>query len=283
MTLPLAGHPVGTKKEEAKNELDLINSAYRFLIADLFPFGRRAVIGLEHGGKNDSTEHYAGVVYWYGIDSPALTMTDQFHTCSAKDIESHQYNSPDASDPYELVSRYEWGSDHAGPIMHFPAQADMTRTTQRTSEFNVELNPKNLGVLLRRKFDYSYPNQRADIWVKPADRDGDWQYVGQWYTAGSNTCIHSYPRKQGELGKTQPRIVTSNRRWREEEFLIPRHLTENVQRLAIRVKHIPDNRPLYPEHPFPIGSAWSEARYYVYCYQMPEIQLTKRHASGQCK
>jgi hypothetical protein len=58
MSLPFAGHPTGAKNlADAKNEEDKIESAYRFLLADLMPFGRNALIRLEHGGENQSTEH----------------------------------------------------------------------------------------------------------------------------------------------------------------------------------------------------------------------------------
>lgn len=64
MTLPFAGHPVGCRrKEDAKDDKDLIESAYRFLLADLMPFGNRAKIQLEHGGENLSSEHYETVTY----------------------------------------------------------------------------------------------------------------------------------------------------------------------------------------------------------------------------
>src|SRR4030095_10419318 len=57
MTLPFAGHPCGApEKNKATHEKDLIESAYRFLIADMMPFGRRAVIKFEHGGENLSSE-----------------------------------------------------------------------------------------------------------------------------------------------------------------------------------------------------------------------------------
>src|SRR4029078_1247315 len=53
MTLPFAGHPCGARNfNEAKDPEDLIQSAYRFLLADLMPFGKNAVIRLEHGGQN---------------------------------------------------------------------------------------------------------------------------------------------------------------------------------------------------------------------------------------
>jgi len=277
MTLPFAGHPVGTSKKTAKNKNDLVNSAYRFLIADIFPFGNRAVIGLEHGGTNSSTEHYSGVVYWYGIDSPSLVLTDHFHTCDEEiEIPEHEYKSPTAGKPYALVSRYEWGPDHRGARMHFPAEQDYVRIMKGTSQFKMRLDPKNIGVMLRRKFDYLYPNQCAKVWVRPDKTDGKWQYVGQWYTAGSNTCVYSYPRSEGELGKTQHTIITGNRRWREEEFLIPRELTEGLKRLQIKIQHVPNTRELFPSQPFPAESAWSESRYWAYCYKMPKVKLTKR-------
>jgi len=275
MTLPFAGHPVGSSKKAARNEMDLINSAYRFLIADFFPFGNRAVIGLEHGGINESTEHYSGVVYWYGMDSPTLVLTDHFHACDDKiEIPEHEYDSPTATKPYELTSRYEWGPDHRRARMHFPAEQDNVRTMKGTSRFKVRLIAENCSVLLRRKFDYRYPNQCARISVREAKPDAKWQHVGQWYTAGSNTCVYSYPRDEGELGKTQHTVITSNRRWREEEFLIPRHLTAGVDCLEIKVEHVPVTRELFPGHPFPEESAWSESRYWVYCYRMPEVRFT---------
>ena len=77
MTLPLAGHPVGVVESRlAKSPLDMIHSAYRFLLADLMPFGQRAQVRFEHGGENESTEHYRSVVHWYGLPSPSLVLTD---------------------------------------------------------------------------------------------------------------------------------------------------------------------------------------------------------------
>jgi hypothetical protein len=127
---------------------------------------------------------------------------------------------------------------------------------------------------LRRKFDYRYPNQCARISVREAKPNTKWKYVGQWYTAGSNTCVYSYPRDEGELGKTRHTVITSNRRWREEEFLITRHMTAGIERLEIKIEHIPVARELFPGHPFPEESDWSESRYWVYCYRMPEVQFT---------
>jgi len=288
MTLPLAGHPVGREAGKHSSQRDLLNSAYRFLIADLFPFGNRAVIGLEHGGGNTSREHYSGVVYWYGSPSPTLVLTDELAVCYEEDAKAHNYQSPTAGAPYTLVSRYEWGPDHDAPgwwhdegaqalgaRQFFPAERDTVRIMRGVSEFAMQLDPDNLGVMLRRKFDYQYANQHAKVSVKPDGSDAPWQYVGRWYTAGSNTCVHSRPPgdnfSEAELAPTQHNVITSNRRWREEEFLIPRRLTEGVKRLRIRVEHVRDDRPLFPGHPYPTDNAWSESRYWAFCYRLPEI------------
>jgi hypothetical protein len=287
MTTPLAGHPVGREFGKHRDERDLVNSAYRFLVADFFPFGNRAVIGLEHGGGNTFDEHYSGVAYWYGSPSATLLQTDELNVCHEADAKAHEYHSPTAEPPYELTSRYEWGPDAdvpgwwhegeekaAGARQFYPAEQDQVRIMRGVSEFALRLDPDNLGVLLRRKLDYQYPNQRARVSVRPEGSDEPWQPVGEWYTAGSNTCVHSRPQggnfSPAELAPTEHNVVTSNRRWRDDEFLIPRRLTHGVERLAVRIEHIPDDRELYPGHPFPVKNAWSESRYWAFCYRLPE-------------
>ena len=44
--------------EEAVSPEDRIESAYRYLLGDLMPFGSNARICLEHGGTDESKEHY---------------------------------------------------------------------------------------------------------------------------------------------------------------------------------------------------------------------------------
>jgi hypothetical protein len=288
MTIPLAGHPLGAEAGKHKTDKDLLNSAYRFLIADLFPFGNRAVIGLEHGGGNTSTEHYSGVTYWYGSPAATLVLTDELHVCNEADAAQHNYHSPTAEPPYQLSSRYEWGPDSDAPgwwhdegtpatgaRQYYPAEEDSVHVMRGVTQFSMRLESDNHGVLLRRKFDYQYPNQRAKVWIRPTASNADWQYVGQWYTAGSNTCVHSRPQggnfTEAELAPTEHNVVTSNRRWREEEFLLPARLTRGQERIDIRLEHVPDDRPLFPGHPFPVANAWSECRYWAFCYRLPEL------------
>lgn len=266
MTLPLAGHPTGARSlKAAVNDEDKIESAYRFLLADLMPFGKNAVIRLEHGGTDDSVQHYETVTYWYGLPSASLIETDQLNIGDAESERQHGYVSPEASAPYSITSRYEWGVDTLHGQTIYPAETATGRTTQGTSEFRVSLRPDNYGVLLRRKLDYSFPNQRAEVYIADQSRS-NWKLAGIWYLAGSSTCVYSNPK--GELGTTEHIVETSNRRFRDDEFLIPRALTRHRKAIWVRVKFTPVNRPLYPGYPL-AKQAWSEIRYTAYCFVVP--------------
>lgn len=451
MTLPLAGHPVGARTaEEAKNAGDQIHSAYRFLLADLMPFGKNARIQLEHGGENESTEHYKTVTYWYGAPAPSLVKTDMLDIGDEASERAHGYVSPEASAPYEITSRYEWGVDTQRPAEHgpmaeppdaaefafeaeagvpytiwvrgralsddkfsdatwlqfngdigttrlgeghrspkgfgnwldhfplggyewssgfpegppqtvtfaasgpqklrvqprhgphrvnmiwlsrtqttrppnsalpspggrdeivltakdarrvageikrvadtqalsgealeigrtpeqavFPPHTETGRTTTTQSEFTLTLNPANHGVLLRRTLDYSFPNQRAEVSVIDVDdsgalkTDAHWQPAGTWFLAGSNTCVYSDP--PGELGETQHNVQTSNRRFRDDEFLLPRALTQGRSKIRVNVRFTGEPRPLFPGAE-PAKTAWSEIRYTAYSYVLPQWQ-----------
>ncbi|TAN09946.1 MAG: DUF2961 domain-containing protein [Chitinophagaceae bacterium] len=294
MTLPFAGHPCGAvSKETAKNKKDLIESGYRFLLADLMPFGRRAVIHLEHGGENLSTEHYETVTYWYGLPSPSLIKTDEMDVGNLQSEKAHHYYSPQASDIEKITSRYELGIDtfpahprgtdpdkipgyknKAGKEV-YPAQEKDGRYTRGTSAFTVEINPANDGVLLRRTLDYSFPNQKAkvyiaDVHMKADSNDPEWKYAGIWYLAGSNTCVYSNP--EGEPDKRFYKVETSDRRFRDDEFLLPARLTEGHSKIRVKIEFVPSDQELYPGMPFPKKGAWSELKYDVYSYVMPDFQ-----------
>lgn len=267
MTLPFAGHPVGARNlQSAISEEDKIESAYRFLLADLMPFGRNAVIRLEHGGTNESEQHYETVTYWYGLPSPSLIKTDVLHVGDSAQEFSHSYHSPQASAPYEITSRYEWGVDTLNGKEIFPAETDRGRTTPGSSEFRLRIRPDNFGVLLRRKLDYSFPDQRAEVFVANESRR-NWRPAGVWYLAGSNTCVYSNPAQ--ELGAAQHIVETSNRRFRDDEFLIPEKLTRGRKAIWIRVRFTPMNRALYPGYPVH-EQAWSEIQYTVYSFVLPK-------------
>jgi hypothetical protein len=123
-----------------------------------------------------------------------------------------------------------------------------------------------LGVLLRRKLDYSFPDQRAEVYVADNSRSG-WRLAGIWYLAGSNTCVYSNPAE--ELGPTEHNVETSNRRFRDDEFLISRELTQGRHAIWVKIKFTPVNRPLFPGYPL-AQQGWSEIKYTVYSFITPE-------------
>ncbi len=127
-------------------------------------------------------------------------------------------------------------------------------------------------MLLRRKLDYQFPNQRAEVSVaevKEGRHGGAFRPAGVWYLAGGNTCVYSNPK--GELGATQHVVQTSNRRFRDDEFLLPRKLTRGRSDIRIRLKFTPVPIPLFPGHPVP-ELAWTELRYDAYCFVAPSVR-----------
>ena len=75
----------------------------------------------------------------------------------------------------------------------------------------------------------------------------------------------------GELGPTEHIVETSNRRFRDDEFLIPRKLTSGRSTIRVRIEFRPVDIPLFPGRP--LGEqAWSEMRYTAYSFMMPHLQ-----------
>jgi hypothetical protein len=266
-TLAFAGHPTG--KPAAAPSLgpaDLVESAYRFLVADVMPFGRNARIQLEHGGQDDSLEHYRSVVYWYGRPGACLVPTDAFHVGDAADEAAHHYASPDASSVDTITSRFELGVDHLNGVEIYPAFTDTGRHTTGTSELTLAIAPGNEGVMLRRELDYALADQRALVFVAGTEPGAAFEPAGVWYTAGSNSCVYSDP--PGELDPPAHAIETSNRRFREDEFLIPPRLTRGRSAIRVRLQFAPVAHPLVPGGAAP-ATAWSELRYTAYTYVVP--------------
>jgi hypothetical protein len=184
---------------------------------------------------------------------------------------SHGYVSPEASDPYGITSRYEWGVDTLNGKTIYPAESDSGRITQGTSEFRLSLYPDNFGALLRRKLDYSFPNQRAEVYIADHSKS-NWKLAGIWYLAGSTTSVYSNPKQ--ELGTTEHIVEISNRRFRDDEFLIARKFTRGRNMVWVRVKFTPVSRPLYPG--YQAGKeAWSEIKYTAYCFVVPSRKIRK--------
>jgi hypothetical protein len=92
---------------------------------------------------------------------------------------------------------------------------------------------------------------------------GGWPAFGIWPDQ-----IPAYTPIRTELGETQHIVQISNRRFRDDEFLIPRELTEGRHAIRIRIQFTPVVRPLFPGYPVP-ELAWSELRYTAYSFVLP--------------
>ena len=67
-------------------------------------------------------------------------------------------------------------------------------------------------------------------------------------------------------------METSNRRFRDDEFLLPRAATEGREAIRIQIRFTPLTIPLFPGRALP-QLAWSELRYSAYSIVMPDFKL----------
>jgi hypothetical protein len=104
----------------------------------MMPFGKRAVIGFEHGAENLSTEHYEAVTYWYGLPAPSLIKTDEVDVGSETSEKDHNYSSPEASKIETITSRYESGID---VFPNFPMGVDRNQLKGYAAKIGKDVYP----------------------------------------------------------------------------------------------------------------------------------------------
>ena len=153
-----------------------------------------------------------------------------------------------------------------GAVEAYPATTDTGRHTTGTSQLTLALNPENYGVLLRRKLDYAYPDQRAKVSVADDVDGAPFVDAGTWYLAGASTYLFADSSSETKNGTAS--VESSDHRWRDDELMIPRQLTEGRSSIRVRVTFAPANQPLQPGQP-PPTQAWSEYRYTAYCWVLP--------------
>jgi hypothetical protein len=174
--------------------------AYRLQLGDMIPYQTSLIFGMEHGGKDDvNNTNYYSVAYYYQKDTPGMIQTDALDVGDAASETRHDYAVSDKT--WQTVGNYAYeGVNDTATI------SDSGDGEKGYSQFSVSISPNNNGVRLRRRLDYSYPNQKADVYV-------DSSFVGTWYSAGSNSML----------------------RWRDEDFSIPASFTFGKSRITIRI------------------------------------------------
>ncbi len=164
-------------------------SCYRLHIPDRVPFRTHILAGIEHGGDNDVSAYYSSVAYWYGIPTPGMMHTDTLDITNPDDELVHNYSLSSGSHTHILSSRYP--GDHDTVII-----TDTGRIHQGTATFTVQKSSLSGSMLLRRRADFGYTNQTADVYCEGV-------FCGVWKTAG---------------------FTSENDRWGEESFVIPYNL-----------------------------------------------------------
>jgi len=173
---------------------------YRMHIGDLVPFFSEARLGIEHDMKNmDTTDAHSSVAYFYRRLEPLLRLSDEMDLSDPLSRTAHQYQARDATPTTEITSGFEGDDDNV-------TITDQGYSVQTESEFLVQIDPLNTGVLLRRQFDQYDGRQRADVYV-------DGRPAGVWYDVYENPDL----------------------RWAESDFLLPPSLTGNKDRILIRI------------------------------------------------
>lgn len=174
--------------------------AYRLHLGDMIPYQTSLIFGMEHGGSDDvNNSNYYSVAYYYQKDNPGMIQTDALDVGDAASEASHDYAVNNKTWQTAGNFMYE-GVNDTTPI------SDNGDGEKGYSQFSVSIAPNNNGVRLRRRLDYSYPNQKADVYV-------DSSLVGTWYSAGSNSTL----------------------RWRDEDFNIPASITFGRSKLTIKI------------------------------------------------
>lgn len=100
--------------------------------------------------------------------------------------------------------------------------------------------------------------------MQRANRRGSGRGYGIW-----RERTRAYIPIREELGATRHDVVVSDRRLRDDEFVIGRKWTEGHDAMRVRVVFTPVKRPLFPGHPLS-ELAWSELDYRVYCFVKPQ-------------
>ncbi len=180
---------------------------YRFLVGDVIPFTTSIKVGMQHGGNNDTNDTgISSIAFYYKRRQPLAALTDELDVGEATSEAEHNYTHAGSVWHGRLNDEYEGDDDDI-------AISDDGRrfgaTPDAGSDFTVAIDPCNTGVLLRRRMNYFYPRQEAEVYV-------DGELAGIWYDAGNNIT----------------------HRFRDSEFMIPASLTQAKSNISLEIRNV---------------------------------------------
>jgi hypothetical protein len=195
-TQPMSGntaHLVGSTDRTA---------AYRFLLQDAVPFRRRIRVSIEHGGHDETTTDAWMLAYYYQQPTTRLRPSDLLDVGTTTSESAHAYRITTPRWTGSRTYQYEGTADTVDVT-------DNGRAHRGSSQFDLAIDPTNDGVLLRRRFDQTIANQRADLYV-------DGRLIGPWYVAGNNPFLQ----------------------WRDTDILIPVSATAGKSKIRVKLQFV---------------------------------------------
>jgi D-arabinan exo alpha-(1,3)/(1,5)-arabinofuranosidase (non-reducing end) len=159
-----------------------LTSQYRLLAQDPWPFRDGVHLGIEHAAGDGLTTAVHSVVLWYGTGRRGLRATGSVDV-GGEPVTGffegdRDGNVSSAQDDLVLSGAQPpaAGSDPRGEAV---TASGRTHAAGDVIRFTLPVDPGNAGVVLRRLFDQSIPDQRAAVSV-------DGRPAGEWLTAGAN-------------------------------------------------------------------------------------------------
>ena len=212
---------------------------YRYYMNDSYLFNRNIRITYEHsdaGGKRFE-QKTDSIVYYYKADGIAnLSLSDSLDVGNAGDEKAHHYNLTGATWTGSVTCAY----DTYEQAPNHPSITDDGRAFKGSSCFTVRIDPKNQGVLLRRRCNrHMSRRQVAEVQV-----DGKKVSEFPWYV-----CELATPAQTG---------------WLDTDYFIPASLTAGKQQITVKVKYLDSCNP---------EQGINEFHYWVYSYG-PAVERT---------
>jgi hypothetical protein len=213
-------------------------TAYRFFLPDLYFFQSAVKHGHQVYGPHSPLGHEGmyqvgseeNVTFFYGRESPGLTLTDEL------DVGKHASESEHA---YQVVGtrknrngRFWYDGEFNNVLFKTPPIEDDGVSLTGYSQFTVKIDPANRGVRIRRRTDKENNRQRANVYV-------DDKLVSErpWYSV--------------DYEKTYRDI-----RWLDTDFEIPSKYTAGKNSIKLKVEFVSGK-----------NQEWDEYYYWIYSYK----------------
>jgi hypothetical protein len=219
-SLPYHGNPW---KDQFNGGGTNYTQAYRMHISDCIPFNESVRFGVEHGSENNAPGIYSSVTYYYKLSGgeSGLISCAEVNVGSAASEAAVSYSAEGAT---SVSNNYYYPGD----LDDVPIADEGVAVSNRVS-FSFPIPAVNDGILLRRRMDSGVGEQSAEMYV-------DGEHAGSW-VFHDNT------------------FADVDKRWMDDEFVIPYGLTAGKTRLQIELV-LPAGLPV-----------WTEYNYRIYAVQ----------------